>query len=281
MESLNMLKNILIIAGAIILFISLFPIQKLMKQVPEGSLRNHWNVLSLLIVLFFAGYVGFLIADWNTYHEGFNIIVPMIFFFGAIFVLITSTLAMRTARDLLHINALEKENITDPLIAVYNRRHFDRRLTEEMNRAHRYGSPLVLFMIDIDHFKKVNDLYGHDIGDEALKKIGKVVQDNVRKSDIVARYGGEEIAVIAPETTVDVAKVLGERLRYTIEESVLLPASRKHPDIKVTVSIGIAGLGKNALKNEDFIQCADQALYQAKEEGRNKIIICGHSTQGN
>ncbi len=274
MESLNLLKNLLIIAGAIILFISLFPIQKLMKQVPDGSLRNRWYVLSMLILLFFVGYMIFLIVDWNAYHEGFDIIVPLILFFGAIFVLLTSTLAMRTARDLLRISTLEKENITDPLMDVYNRRHFDRRLTEEMNRAHRYGSSLVLFMIDVDHFKKVNDLYGHDVGDEVLKKIGKLVQENVRRSDIVARYGGEEIAVIAPETNLKVAHVLGERIRQTVENEVLLPADDKHADVKATISIGIAGLGKDSLKNEDFIQCADQALYQAKEEGRNKIIVC-------
>jgi len=281
MESLNLLKNLLIIAGALILFIGLFPIQKLMKHLPEGTLKMRWNVLSLLIILFFAGYIGFLIAEWNVYRDVSSLIVPFIFFSGAIFVLLTSSLAMRTARDLLHISTLEKENITDPLMDIYNRRHFDRRLTEEMNRAQRYGSPLVLFMIDVDHFKEVNDLYGHDSGDEVLKKIAMLLQENVRRSDIVARYGGEEIAIIAPETTVKVAHVLGERLRHTIEKTVLVPATKSHPDLTVTVSIGIAGLGKDSLKNEDFIQCADQALYQAKDEGRNKIIICERSGEGN
>jgi len=270
---LNLLKNWLIIIGAIIMILSLAPIQQLKKQLPESSLRSKWDMLSMLILFFFAGFVVYVVAQWNVYLDASDLIVPFVFFFGAIFALLTSSLAVQTARDLLRISTLEQENITDPLMEIHNRRHFDRRLTEEMNRAHRYASPLALFMIDIDHFKKVNDAYGHDAGDQVLKKIGVLLQDRVRRTDIVARYGGEEIAIIAPETTLEVAEVLGERLRESIENAVLAPASNEHPDIKATISIGIAALERDTESNERFIQCADIALYDAKEGGRNRVMI--------
>ena len=270
---LNLLKNWLIIIGALIMLISLSPIQKLKQQLPEGALRGKWDILRILILFFFAGYVVFVVAQWNVYVDASDLIVPLVFFFGAIFALLTSSLAVQTARDILRISTLEQENITDPLMNIHNRRHFDRRLTEEMNRAHRYASPLALFLIDIDHFKNVNDTYGHDAGDNVLKEIAALLQDHVRRTDIVARYGGEEIAIIAPETTLEVAEVLGERLRESIENAVLAPANEEHPDIKATISIGIAGLESDTANNERFIQCADIALYDAKEGGRNRVVV--------
>jgi len=270
---MNLIKNWLIIIGAIIMILSMAPIRQLKKQLPESSLRSKWDMLSILILFFFAGYIVYVVAQWNVYLNASDLIVPFVFFFGAIFALLTSSLAVQTARDLLRISTLEQENITDPLMEIHNRRHFDRRLKEEMNRAHRYGSSLVLFMLDIDHFKKVNDAYGHDAGDQVLKRIGALIQDRVRRTDIVARYGGEEIAIIAPETTLEVAEVLGERIRESIENAVLVPANKEHPDIKATISIGIAGLESNTANNERFIQCADIALYDAKEGGRNRVVI--------
>jgi len=187
---MNLVKNWLIIVGALIMLISLSPIQKLKQQLPEGALRGKWDMLRMLILFFFAGYVVFVVAQWNVYVDASDLIVPLVFFFGAIFALLTSSLAVQTARDILRISTLEQENITDPLMNIHNRRHFDRRLTEEMNRAHRYASPLALFMIDIDHFKNVNDSYGHDAGDNVLKEFAVLLQDHVRRTDIVARYGG-------------------------------------------------------------------------------------------
>ncbi|HHE40888.1 MAG TPA: GGDEF domain-containing protein [Candidatus Cloacimonetes bacterium] len=270
---MNLLKNWLIIVGALIMLISLSPIQKLKQQLPEGALRGKWDMLRMLILFFVASYLVFVVAQWNEYVDTSDLIVPFVFFFGAIFTLLTSSLAVQTARDILRITTLEQENITDPLMEIHNRRHFNRRLTEEMNRAHRYGTPLALFIIDIDHFKNVNDTYGHDTGDNVLKKIATLLQDHVRRTDIIARYGGEEIAIIAPETTMEVAEVLGERLRESIANAILVPANEEHPDIKATVSIGIAGIEKTITNNERFIQCADIALYEAKEQGRNRVVI--------
>ena len=270
---LNLLKNWMIIIGAIIMIISLYPMQQIKKKLPEGPLRSKWDLLSILILFFFAGYIVFVVAQWNRNLTASDFIVPFIFFFGAIFALLTSSLAVQTAMDILRINKLEQDNITDPLMEINNRRHFDMRLIEEISRAHRYNSPLALFMIDVDHFKKINDTFGHDIGDDVLVALGRLIQDQVRRNDIVARYGGEEITIIAPETTIEVARTLGERLRSTIEDAVLVKKTNSHPAIKATVSIGIAGLTKNIVSMKDFIQKADVALYEAKSNGRNKVVV--------
>ena len=270
---LNLIKNWLIIVAGVILIIALSPIQQLKKQLPEGPLRSKWNILTILILFFFAGFMIFVVSRWNMYLDISDLIVPFIFFFGAIFVLLTSSLTMQTARDLLRISTLEEENITDPLMGIHNRRHFDRRLKEEMGRARRYGTSLVLFMIDVDHFKKVNDNFGHDMGDRVLVKLSSIIQDNVRRTDITSRYGGEEIAIIAPETTLKVAFTLGERLRERIENTVIVEKTPDHPDIRVTVSIGIAELRNDIITEEDFIRCADTALYRAKQSGRNRVLV--------
>ncbi|MBN2017007.1 MAG: GGDEF domain-containing protein [Candidatus Cloacimonetes bacterium] len=270
---MNLLKNWMIIIGAIIMIISLYPMQQIKKKLPEGPLRSKWDLLSILILFFFAGYIVFVVAQWNRNLTASDFIVPFIFFFGAIFALLTSSLAVQTAMDILRINKLEQDNITDPLMEINNRRHFDMRLIEEISRAHRYNSPLALFMVDVDHFKKINDTFGHDIGDDVLVELGRLIQDQVRRNDIVARYGGEEITIIAPETTIEVARTLGERLRSTIEDTVLVKKTNSHPAIKATVSIGISGLTKNIVSMKDFIQKADVALYEAKSNGRNKVVV--------
>lgn len=239
---IKLLKNWMIIIGAIILLVSIYPIQQIKKRLSEGPLRSKWDLMSILILFFFAGYILYVIAQWNVYLNISDLIVPFIFFFGAIFALLTSSLAMQTAEDISKINTLEQENITDALMDISNLRHFDMRLLEEMNRARRYGSPLALLMVDVDHFKQVNDRYGHDIGDEVLKRMGILIMDHVRRNDIVARYGGEEIAIIAPETTLQVARTLAERLCKTFENTILIRAKDSLPEIRITVSIGIAAM---------------------------------------
>jgi len=124
-----------------------------------------------------------------------DLIVPSVFFFGAGFVWLTATLSLHTAIDIRRVTVLEHENITDPLIGIYNRRYLDRRLQEEFIRARRYSLPLSVLLLDIDHFKRVNDAYGHQVGDLVLSYLGKLLLSAIRATDIIARYGGEEILI--------------------------------------------------------------------------------------
>lgn len=171
----------------------------------------------------------------------------------------------------------------DRLTGLFNRRFFDNQLSFEIERATRYGHPLSLLMIDIDHFKRVNDTQGHQKGDEVLAAVGALIEANTRSSDIAARYGGEEMAVILPETTREQAAIAAEKLRRRIESE-----SEPRTKLKVTVSIGVAtvgprGPGAPAEAGEPpedttpatLMEKADGALYKAKELGRNRVAVMG------
>lgn len=270
------ISNVLILLGACFLGVSLFFIQKLILQLPTGAnLRQRWHILRALILFFIFGYISYIIVHWNRSSEGLNLIVPMIFFFGGFFVLLVSSLALQTAMDVKQISTLKHETITDPLMGIFNRRYMNLKLTEEIERAHRYNFKLSMLLIDVDYFKKINDAYGHYIGDLVLKSLGHLIIKNVRKTDIVVRYGGEEIAIIAPHTSVHTAAGLAERLRQTIEISVMVPTDEKknREAISISVSIGVAELNQQIVDKQSLIEKTDQALYRAKQKGRNQVIV--------
>jgi len=153
----------------------------------------------------------------------------------------------------------------DELTRLFNRRYFNQKLQEEVERSRRYSRNLSLIMCDIDHFKKFNDTYGHQTGDKVLQKVAELIINNCRASDIPARYGGEEIAVILPETDINGAYRLAEKARIIIEEKAADAAGTV-----VTVSMGVASFTGNKKTPEDLISAADKCLYKAKESGRNR-----------
>jgi len=166
---------------------------------------------------------------------------------------------------------LYKLATTDGLTGLVVHRYFQLRLDEELARARRYKRTLSLLLSDIDHFKKFNDTYGHQQGDIVLKEVAKIFKSRIRTSDLAARYGGEEFAVIMPETDEKGALTLAERLRQAVEFHTV-PGPGK--SLSVTVSIGISTFNyEKNLTKEEFIEEADKALYQAKENGRNQVKI--------
>lgn len=161
--------------------------------------------------------------------------------------------------------------ITDGLTKCYNHRHFQEVLESEFQRAKRYKLTFSLLIGDIDNFKKINDTYGHQIGDIVLKGIGSLLKRNVRDLDVVARYGGEEFAVIMPETDDKGAYGTAERIRYAIAEYIF---SGLPPQTYVTISIGVGTYPKLKVGSKfDFVKKIDKALYRAKEEGKNKVCV--------
>jgi two-component system, cell cycle response regulator len=166
---------------------------------------------------------------------------------------------------------LERLATTDPLTQMLNRRALMERLATELDRAQRYALTLSVMMIDIDHFKKVNDTFGHLAGDEVLREMAQIVQREARTVDIVARYGGEEFVVVLPETAREGAVAFAERVRARVEEAQLVTGDQ-YSWLRVSVSVGVATVPDTpAFTPEDIIAAADEALYRAKAEGRNRV----------
>lgn len=162
---------------------------------------------------------------------------------------------------------LELGGNIDGLTGLYTHRYFQEVLVNELSRARRFKYPVCLAMVDVDHFKRYNDTFGHPAGDVALKTIAGIIKRNVRSYDIVARYGGEEITIILPYASREKARPLIERIR----KEVALCPFKGAEEVKVTVSIGLASYPDNASTRQEIIQRADQALYLAKEGGRNRV----------
>lgn len=168
--------------------------------------------------------------------------------------------------------SLKEEAITDGLTQLYTYRYFELRLRNEFERAARYRASLSLAFIDIDHFKRINDTYGHEEGNLVLKMVAEVLKKNTRRIDLVARYGGEEFCVVLPQTDLEGARQYAENVRKMVEDIPFL--LRKTEPVKVTISIGVCSYPQFKVPSgEALTKLTDQALYQAKQSGRNRVCI--------
>jgi chemotaxis family two-component system sensor kinase Cph1 len=155
---------------------------------------------------------------------------------------------------------------TDQLTELYNRRHLEHVLEEKIQLSERYKTPLCTIMMDIDHFKSINDNHGHDVGDQVLKSMSESLSESVRVTDTVGRWGGEEFLILAPETDMDSCLNLAERIRIDIQD-------KTHASInQITASFGISQFKSGDTKNS-LIKRSDEGLYKAKEKGRNRVIV--------
>src|SRR5581483_10137424 len=164
---------------------------------------------------------------------------------------------------------LERLATTDTLTGLYNRRHFLSALEAEWSRFQRYYRSLSVLMIDIDHFKTVNDRFGHAVGDETIKAMAAACLKGKRKSDVVGRVGGEEFAILLPETSLSRARIVAERIRKGITAEVQHAGDCS---FHITASIGVAEASVSMRGPDALMAAADQALYQAKELGRNRCV---------
>jgi len=157
----------------------------------------------------------------------------------------------------------------DGLTQIFNKRYFMENIERELSRSQRYGRSLSLIIFDIDHFKNINDTYGHLAGDHVLKRLAAAVQENIRREDFLARYGGEEFAIILPEIDHANALVMAEKVRGLIEAQKFV---FENTPIPTTISLGVASTGDEAIDSMELIREADQCLYRAKKAGRNKVV---------
>ena len=184
------------------------------------------------------------------------------------FLILSAQFALEIKKVLLY-ETVEKLAITDSLTGLYVRRYFSERLEEELHRSKRHKFKFAFLMIDIDDFKLCNDTYGHLVGDAILKEMSRIIKEHLRAIDVVSRYGGEEFAVLLPETGLESAMMIADRLRKKIEESVFAAYDEK---LKFTISTGISIYPQDATEEKALIEKADAALYTAKRGGKN--IVC-------
>lgn len=165
---------------------------------------------------------------------------------------------------------LQRQALTDPLTGLSNRRHYEMLFKREHERCRRHGSVMTLGMIDLDHFKRINDDYGHDVGDQVLKFVSEVMQRPLRHSDILGRFGGEEFILILPDTSLQQAEAIAERMRRALVEDALIQGDTL---IKVTATFGLTQVRADDSDLQECVRRADEALYEGKRSGRNKVTL--------
>jgi diguanylate cyclase (GGDEF)-like protein len=165
-------------------------------------------------------------------------------------------------------------SITDGLTGAFNHRYLQEHLDRELERSDRYATPVTCLMLDIDDFKKVNDQYGHPFGDQVLVETNQILQDAVRRTDVVGRYGGEEFLVVMPQTGAEAASPIAERIVRSVREHVF--AFRAIVSVRITVSVGLASYpfpDRGVKTKSSLLSAADQAMYQAKWAGKNQVRL--------
>ncbi|MBC8413968.1 MAG: diguanylate cyclase [Nitrospira sp.] len=193
--------------------------------------------------------------------------------FAMLISLIYSFISKLRKELLKALKIIEKQAITDDLTQLYNRRYLFMRFNEEFARAKRHHRPISFFILDLDHFKTINDTYGHDAGDKVLQAVSEILRDNCRESDVISRYGGEEFVEILPETDAKGAVLLANRILEKIRQCKILADDT--PIIKITASIGVATIAAGTWPKyesyDQLIKEADKALYKAKDDGRDRV----------
>ncbi len=179
-----------------------------------------------------------------------------------------SSLALQNA--LLH-EELERLSVTDRLTELYNHGYFQQRLEEELGRASRFAHTLSLIMLDIDDFKVFNDTFGHPRGDKVLQMVSDAIRENLREMDVAARYGGEEFVVVLPETDLEGARAVAERIRRSVEALSFIGGDGI-PSVRKTISVGVASYPRNATTQGKLIETADHAMYVSKRSGKNRVV---------
>ena len=200
--------------------------------------------------------------------ESFGVLPLVGFLLLACILLLLSALFLQSFR----VGELEHEVIIDSLTGTYNRRFLERRLEEEVSRSRRYGQPLTCLIVDIDGLDSVNANYGHNTGDMILSRLGEMLRMNVRDVDIPARFTGEEIVVLSPNTSLDGAKAVAERLRKQAES---IKVGSSNGSVGCSVSIGVAVLNDGISDGKELLTVTDDAMYRAREQGGNRIQIHG------
>lgn len=267
-----LLANILLLSGICLYAASLFSVQQLVKRLPLGEVRNNWKVLSFFIVGFIVGYISYMTMLLVGKISLISITYPAICFAVSAFVLLLCFLTYQTTRDIGEAIAMEQASIIDPILDIYNRRYFDRRIDEETQRSRRYNQPLSIIIFEVDQFKSIVKKQGALVGDVVLRKVSDYLVAAVRSSDIVARYDEHKIVIATTQTKPDMAIMLADRLRGEIEKLNVLPSNESTEDaLQITVTAGVSCVEDRIKSGFDLTDVAEKAMKRANTEGNNRV----------
>lgn len=233
----------------------------------------------ILVTLFYCVIIPMAFLGIGEWDYGFWDIKSFVRFtiassvvvYTACFFEISASSAFKTIQEIrekerLYLIELEKLSVTDQLTGLSNRRYFDDKFLIEREKIKRYNNNLCLIMVDIDHFKKVNDKYGHQVGDSVLREFSSLLQENIRATDHLSRWGGEEFIILLPETSLKNSVCVAEKVLTAITNYSFSNVG------KLTASFGVSKVDPNSSSNRESLYQVDEALYQAKNEGRNRVV---------
>ncbi len=267
------IANILLLSGICLLVVSAFTSQQLIKKLPMGKVRNSWQMLTYFIIGFIFAYAAYMLMLMTGQANLSSLVVPKLCFTAAAFILLLCFLTYQITRDIREAIAMDQASIIDPVLDIYNRRYFDRRIDEETQRSRRYKLPLSLILFEVDEFSNVVDQHGRLVGDVVLRKVSDFIMNTVRSSDIVARFDEHKIIVATTQTKEDMAEKLADRLRAEIEKLEIIRNSGEESAqaLHVTVSGGVSCLLDSIKNGFELVDLAENALLQANKIGRNKV----------
>ena len=225
------------------------------------------------VIVVFAAALGTLLTGLGLLHSPDGAQMTIVYTNRGMSIVLLWVVALTTARHLQIGNnlrsQLSEQAATDPLTGLYNRRYVFAYIDEQLKRFERYNEYFSLILMDADHFKHVNDTYGHVTGDATLRMIAEVCMRSVRDIDVVGRFGGEEFVIVLPRTSATEATLVAERIRSAVKEA---GNESKGAAVPVTLSLGVAEVGLSTATFDDLLAEADKALYAAKEAGRNRVV---------
>lgn len=220
------------------------------------------NLIGVVLALLLVGF------HWQPFSDMTVVVasLPFLLFYPLAIGLITYRLANQLSEQKQRLEQLSR---TDGLTGLFNRSYWENCLENEFTRARRLREPVVLLLADVDHFKRINDQFGHAQGDEVLRQVGALLRDSLRRIDVIGRFGGEEFAVVLPHTSAVAGEAVAERLRRAMAGAALdMPGLGP-----VTISIGVAPLSEDVRDCRSWLARADAALYAAKQQGRNRVVV--------
>ncbi len=268
------LGNALVLLGAFILAISAIPVLRLLSRLPAGKTRLSWFFLIALIGFFFIGYLSYLYFFSNSFHGVIDLIVPSIFFCGAIFVFVVCSLALRTAQDLVRVYELKNDSITDPLMGTFNRRYIDKQLPIAIDQAKTTQKPLAVLLVTIKHYEQLKFKLGHKYTDQLLSHYGNQVSQLITNNELVARYGDDELLIIQPDTDEHACLALAHKLNnHFAQHAITLKDEQQDSPIEIELNIGISILKHLITDPENLIEAADKALYQSRHSKEQAITL--------